>query len=1009
MKTLVSIENSYYDYKISEFPLIKNFDTIYNITKIDEIQESDKIKIDLYSGTPSHHFQNINNYIQIYLFAISRVVGMKIPGLNSILYSFDIILLDNKIESSDIDCIISSIDSRFSSVELNMTNDKSIININAFYRPTHVNQLELKHVNEIINDNDYKNNYFKNKTVLILGGSKGLGNLLFKILLSIGIKQIYVSYNKTDNFYNDCKNLENIKIIKFDIENDSINSNILKEIDILFYFVSPKINGNEKEFNINLLSNYNKYYVEEFYNLLIEMKKINNNFEVFFPSSQAINTKPSIWKEYFLSKISAENIADFLIKTENIKIKYERFPKLLTDQTNSISFNSKDELKNNLIFLLDFLKRNYFEINTSYNKLAILSSVNIEPMKNIISDLNFFDDLYTCNYGQLIQDIKFKDSPLNIFDPNYVLIIDRPCDIINKDLNNFAEDDIIKIDYYFKIIEEYISKNKQCIFFITDYNKTFKTINMDIDCDKILKMFNENLLNIYKKNKDNLYIIKQSQLSLVPILDKRMWFIGKIPYTHMFMEVLSNKILGLVLSMKGLTSRLLVLDLDNTLWGGVVGEDGVHGIKLGEDYPGNVFVDFQKKIKLLKERGIALAICSKNDIDIVNEVFEKNKNMILKKEDFIYIEANWDSKANNIVKISKNIGLGLKNILFIDDNPSEREQIKQFLPDVKVLELPKDPIDYIDCLLDSPYLEVHQLTESDKKRAETYQTKVIIDEMKENFGENKEEFYKHLELEIYINNLSDGNKDRCIQLLNKTNQFNTTTLRLSENEIIDRGYKVYILGAKDKYNDYENMGVLVTNESENELEVIDYLLSCRFLGKNLENEYIKWILNYSIVKKFKKVYGKINETDRNEPVRDIFKNNNFIQTKNNIWDFTIDYNSKIQFTDYITIHEDLNSDNIKIDIKNKEIAINNTEFINISNDIENIIFDIIDIDAKDLFKKLISSNSLYNDINLLPSWSSLKHIIFINKFEKVLNQKLDSNQFFSFKLLSDFDNLIKNR
>ena len=193
------------------------------------------------------------------------------------------------------------------------------------------------------------------------------------------------------------------------------------------------------------------------------------------------------------------------------------------------------------------------------------------------------------------------------------------------------------------------------------------------------------------------------------------------------------------------------------------------------------------------------------------------------------------SLQKNIKKISEKIGLGLKNILFVDDNPVERDQVKQFLPDVKVLDLPDDPIEYIDCLLSSPYLEVHKITESDKNRTNTYQKKVIVDKLKEDYGSNKEDFYKHLELEIYINNLTNENKDRCIQLLNKTNQFNTTTLRLTENDILTNNYKVYVLGAKDKYNDYENMGVLVTKELGDTLEIIDYLLSCRFLGKNLGN------------------------------------------------------------------------------------------------------------------------------------------------------------------------------
>jgi len=1010
LKSKVILENVFYDKKINELIDIKKFNNKFEVTTIDNIKVNENIFIDLNSGTDYQKLKNINDFIQSYLFAISRLVGMKIPGLNSILYNFEINLLNNILKSDKLNCKITNIDKRFSSVDLNLNNDSCDINLKAFYRPTNVKQLSYKEVTNYVENKNFKNNFFRNKTVLILGGSKGLGNLLHKIILSIGIKKIIVSYHKTKNVLEENKKFDNLEIINFDVENDKLNDELIRDIDIIFYFVTPIISGEENIFNSELFNKFNKYYVEKFYNLVTSVINVNNKCEFFFPSSEAINTKPKIWKEYYLSKINAENISDFLNKTLNAKIKYVRFPKLLTDQTNTISFNNEVELTNNIDFLLDFIKKNYFKLeNKPTNKLAVLSSVNIDPIKNILAEYNFFEDIYICDYGQNLQNLQFNDSKLNKFNPEYILLIDRPEDIIRKDLDYYNNNDDNKIDYYFQILGNYLKNNKNVNFFITTYSKTLETVNLEINYNKLIKDFNNKLLNLKSMYENNIYLIDINSIKLNNIIDKRMWYIGKIPYNNLYFEKIAEKLFGLVLSIKGLTTRLLILDLDNTLWGGVVGEDGIHGIKLGEDYPGNVFVDFQKKIKLLKERGIALAICSKNDLSIVSEVFEKNKNMILKKEDFVYIEANWQPKVDNIRKISEKIGLGLKNILFVDDNPVERDQVKQFLPDVKVLDLPDDPIEYIDCLLSSPYLEVHKLTESDKNRSNTYQKKVIVDKLKEDYGDNKEEFYRHLELEIFINNLTNENKDRCIQLLSKTNQFNTTTLRLTENDILTNNYKVYVLGAKDKYNDYENMGVMVTKELNDTLEIIDYLLSCRFLGKNLENEFIKWILNYSENKKFKKVIGKITETDRNEPVRNIFKNNNFIINENNIWEFNI--NKKVKYTDYIKINENLNPIKIEINKKifeKKDNSLNNKEYFNISIKLKNILKDLIDDECKDIFENLIKTNKLYNDINLIPSWTSLKHIIFINKFEKYLGKKLTSNEISNFKLISDFDNLIEN-
>jgi len=650
---------------------------------------------------------------------------------------------------------------------------------------------------------------------------------------------------------------------------------------------------------------------------------------------------------------------------------------------------------------------------TTGYKIALLSSVNIDPLKKSVSELvsNYIQDvnIYTYEYGQLHQELLFEDSELFKHNPDIIIIIDRPEDILNKSLDEYSNDDKSKISAYFDAIRTYISTHSTTQIFIMEYYYTEKTTCFNCIDQSILNNFNDHLQTLKNEFPLNVDIMNIQSNIDCEILDKRMWYIGKIPYTKTFFDKLSTKIVGLILSMKGLTARLLVLDLDNTLWGGVVGEDGVHGIQIGEDYPGNIFRDFQKKIKLLKERGVALSICSKNDITIVNEVFEKNNNMVLKKEDFVFIYANWNNKFENIKEISKKIGLGLKNILFIDDNPVERDQVTQFLPEVQVLNLPKDPIDYIDCLLESPLLELHKLTDSDKTRAETYINKVKVDELKTTFT-NKEDFYKQLELEIYIHNLTNENKDRCVQLINKTNQFNATTMRLTEIELTK--YKIYVLGAKDKYNNYENMGVMVTSETKDSLTIENYLLSCRFLGKGLENEFIKWILHYAKSLKYTTVYGKIVITERNEPARNIYKQNDFV-FENERYAYMIDENTNIEFKEYIKMH-DTTSDisNTKLDVKsNTQIDSNYTQHVDVS-DINprliNIIRNLIDIDAQTVFNESIESNKLNDALNYLPSWSSLKHIMLINIFEGEFSQKMDIKTMIDIKTISQLNTIIPN-
>jgi FkbH-like protein len=1042
-KATIYIENNIY-LTPTNFVLknsIHTFKTEPDNTTINTITNG-KYAMELNYGCKHFQFNNINNIIQIYIFAITRFVGMKIPGLNSILYSFEFNINDFNKEKY-LNFTINNIDKRFNKVDLSINSNNINGNIVTFYRPVEVKQLDFSKVHKFIKDNNYTNTYFEDKNVIIIGGSSGLGNILYKILISFGVKNINVSYYKnSEEIMADSKKFNNLSCFKLNLKQDIIDDNLLKTANVIFYFATPRIEGNENKFDNTLFSDYNEIYVEKFYNLIITLKQLGNNkVKVFFPSTEAIETQPLIWKEYYLSKINAENIAQTLINTTNIDIKFNRLPKLLTNQTNSVSFNDQKELYINVEYLVNLLNNNYcknnnlkiyednqiknennlkININTEsknvnnpkiyQNKISILSSINIDTIKDKLSKKisKFIDDIgiHTYEYGQLQQNFMFEDSELYKQNPEFIFIIDRPEDIINKSLDEYEDNDSEKIITYFNSIKSYVKANPNVTIFIMEYFLTEKSINFNCISNNILNIFQENLNLLKDEYKLNINIMKVQNIKDGEILDKRMWYIGKIPYTDKFINKLASKITGLILSMKGLTARLLVLDLDNTLWGGVVGEDGVHGIKIGEDYPGNIFKEFQKKIKLLKERGIALAICSKNDINIVNEVFEKNKNMILKKEDFVYIYANWDNKFENIKLISDNIGLGLKNILFIDDNPVEREQVKEFLPDVNVLELSKDPVDYIDNLLNSPLLEIHKLTESDKKRAKTYETKVKLDNLEKKYV-NKEDFYKQLDLEIFVNKLSSDNKDRCVQLINKTNQFNATSLRLKESDLLK--YKIYVLGAKDKFNDYENMGILITTELDNIIEINNYLMSCRFLGKDLENEFIKWLLNYAKNNNFNKVTGKIIETERNEPIRNIYKNNNFI-LKDDLFVYNLD-NLNIEMKEYIKLHDNTNNEiELNLESTNQNLGVKNDNYVDlnkINNKILNVIKSIIDDDAIKIFDELIKNNKLYDNINYIPSWSSLKHIILINKLEETFKIKISIDQIIKIKTISDLNKLIE--
>ena len=240
----------------------------------------------------------------------------------------------------------------------------------------------------------------------------------------------------------------------------------------------------------------------------------------------------------------------------------------------------------------------------------------------------------------------------------------------------------------------------------------------------------------------------------------------------------SKRWAGLSTSILGKSARLLIIDLDNTLWGGVIGEDGLAGIKIGGDYPGNIFKELQKFFLELHNSGIALAICSKNDEDLALQAFDKLPEMVLRREHFAAWRINWRSKWQNIQEICDELNLGLQSALFIDDNAVEREKAQLNLPDLKVANLPSDPINYLTELRSNLYLNIASISNEDLSRAQNFAAQKEREKSFKN-SMNLEDYYKSLQTKVYINPLNEGNaqKSRTIMQQNEPIQHNNTTLR----------------------------------------------------------------------------------------------------------------------------------------------------------------------------------------------------------------------------------------
>jgi len=363
----------------------------------------------------------------------------------------------------------------------------------------------------------------------------------------------------------------------------------------------------------------------------------------------------------------------------------------------------------------------------------------------------------------------------------------------------------------------------------------------------------------------------------------KYWALGRIACSAECAALLNRRLLGWMLQSVGATSRLLVVDADNTLWGGLAGEDGPGGVRIAGDYPGNQYRIIQSVLAALRRQGCALALCSKNDENSVLDVFaHRKKDMLLAQDDFSAMRVNWRPKPDNIREIAAELNLGLRSVCFIDDSPYEREEVRRTLPEVVVPEMPEDICQWSRFLTTLPNLFAGRLTEEDKGRAEQYKARARLAEQQSHFASH-EDFLASLDMELYFEQYGESNRQRTLQLMAKTNQFNTTTRRYGQKDletIVKNGGEVFALHLKDKFGSDEIIGNLVILY-ENDTAVIDsLLLSCRVMGRSLETAMLAWSIERAHEHNAGYLRGSVLPTERNRPVRGIFSDHGFRRAEN---------------------------------------------------------------------------------------------------------------------------------
>ena len=359
---------------------------------------------------------------------------------------------------------------------------------------------------------------------------------------------------------------------------------------------------------------------------------------------------------------------------------------------------------------------------------------------------------------------------------------------------------------------------------------------------------------------------------------RKLYYMARMRHGDGPLRELARYSMRYVKPLKGLTRKCVVVDLDGTLWGGVVGEVGPEGIQLGPTAPGIEFVDFQEALLNLTKRGILLAICSKNNEDDVMPVLREHKHMVLREEHFAAIRINWRNKAENLAGIADDLNIGLDSLVFLDDNPLERELIRQMLPQVLTVELPRDASQYRSTLESLTDFDLLALTKEDEQRASQYQASRQRQALERTSG-SLDAYLHSLEIRAEIARAAAHHVPRVVQMLNKTNQFNTTTRRYQTPEIerlvASPDHCVYILEVADRFGEHGLVGSAIVCREGDTWRIDNVLLSCRVMGLSVETVFLKRISEAARLHEAARLVGEFIPTAKNEPTADFYRRHGF--------------------------------------------------------------------------------------------------------------------------------------
>jgi FkbH-like protein len=378
-----------------------------------------------------------------------------------------------------------------------------------------------------------------------------------------------------------------------------------------------------------------------------------------------------------------------------------------------------------------------------------------------------------------------------------------------------------------------------------------------------------------------------------------LWFHSKSFCHPEALPDVAGQAIDIFRAVQGKSLKCIALDLDNVLWGGVVGDDGLEGIRLGELGEGEAFVHFQLWLKDLRRRGILLAVCSKNDEVNAREPFDKHPDMILRGEDVSAFVANWNDKAENLRALAQRLNIGLDSIVFIDDSPFERNLVRELVPEVCVPEMPADPAEFVPCLESLNLFEATQFSDEDRRRADFYRENVLREEQLTKF-EDVNDYLVSLRMGAAFERFDDHHMPRIAQLVQRTNQFNLTTVRHSAAELSafaeDEQCFPFYATLSDRFGDNGLVSVVVGKRSGAWLDLVSWVMSCRVISRRLEEFVLDQLVEVALAAGVEGMRGRYVPTKKNGLVSRHYERLGFrlseeLRDGTTIWQLSLDQHS----------------------------------------------------------------------------------------------------------------------